>query len=130
MLLVPAVAALPASLPTASAQIASTGDALGLGYAMSATSSNHTGMTFLSATGVSVVKGVRVIGIVLNDDNNNTISVTWTNTYKAGESQVVKALAANRTMNIMSALSGSFASMTNESNFGNSGITSIHNKSI
>ncbi len=124
LLLVPAVAALPASLPIASAQIAPSGDMLGLGDAMTASKDgNHTNMTFLSATGMSMVKGVRVTGIVLDD--NNTVSVTLANTNKTGESAAVKVMAASGTMNIMSALSRSFASMTNESSFGNSSVSSM-----
>lgn len=124
LLLMPAVAALPAGLPVALAQIAPSGYMLGLGDAMTA-SSNHTGMTFLTATGMSMVKGVRVTGIILND--NDTVSVTLTNTNKTGEPAAVKVMAASGTMNIMSALSGSFASMTNESSFGNSSISSMPN---
>ncbi|MEW6603485.1 MAG: hypothetical protein AB1351_02215 [Thermoproteota archaeon] len=118
-LLAAAVAALPlASSPALAQMTAQTDDSFGFEDALAA-DANVTGMSFLVISGMSMVEGTEVAGVVVNSDNE--ISVTLTNENETGESDAVEVVAFSGTMDLMSILSsGQMASFLDDGGFGNS----------
>ncbi len=121
-LLVAAVAALPLASSPASAQITPSPDnnnsySFDDGTMTSADRNDANGTSFLAVFGMSTVEGVEARGVVMNSEDEISVTVASENGTTTGESDPVTIVAFTGTMNMMMSSmlsSGSMASLMND----------------